>query len=188
MAVAMELVTAEALEQMPMADAHIELVAGEIVSMSPAGPEHGEIALNIGSFVREFLRKHRLGKAYAAETGFILSRNPDTVRAPDVAFVTAERARRQTRGYPLGQGFFDGAPDLAVEVVSPGDTDEAVQTKILEYLQAGTSVVWIVRPRTRTVTVYRSLSDIRVLTDQDTLTCDDLLPGFSVPVSDVFAE
>ena len=184
MAVAMELVTAEALEQMPMADAHIELVRGEIVSMSPAGPEHGEIALNIGSFVREFLRKHRLGKAYAAETGFILSRNPDTVRAPDVAFVTAERAIRQTRR----AGFFDGAPDLAGEVVSPGDTDEEVQTKILEYLQAGTSVVWIVRPRTRTVTVYRSLSDIRVLTDQDTLTCDDLLPGFSVPVSDLFAE
>ena len=188
MAVDTELMTAEILDQMPATDAHVELVAGEIIIMSPAGPEHGEIALNTGSFVREFLRKHKLGKAYAAETGFIISRNPDTVRAPDVAFVTAERARRQTRGYPLGQGFFDGAPDLAVEVVSPGDTDEAVQTKILEYLQAGTSVVWIIRPRTHTVTVYRSLSDIRVLTEQDTLTSDDLLPGFSVPVSELFAE
>ena len=183
MAVQTRLITAEELEPMPLSDAHVELVQGEVVTMPPAGAEHGEIALSIGSLVREFLRHQKLGRAYAAETGFILSRNPDTVRAPDVAFVATERAARQTRK----EGFFDGAPDLAVEVVSPADTDEEVQTKILGYLQAGTSLVWIVRPRTRTVTVYRSLTDIRVLTEHDTLTGENLLPGFAVAVAEIFS-
>ena len=175
------LVTAEELEQMPD-NAHIELVKGEIVKMTPAGHEHGEIALAIGSLLREFVRRHKLGKTYGAETGFILSHNPDTVRAPDAAFVSAERAAKQKRR----EGFFDGAPDLAVEVVSPEDTVEEVDAKVLEYLQSGTKLVWIVHPKTQTITAYRSLDKVRVLTANDTLDGDDVLPGFAVPVKEIF--
>ncbi len=176
------LVTAEELERMPKSDAHIELVKGEIIKTSPAGHDHGEIALTIGSLVREFARRDKLGKAYAAETGFLLSRNPDTVRAPDAAFVAAERAALQKRD----QGFFDGAPDLAVEVMLPEDTIEEVEIKVLEYLHAGTKLVWVVHPRTRTVTVYRSLQNVRMLTINDTLDGADVLPGFAVEVKEVF--
>lgn len=175
-------VTAAELERMPQPDAHVELVKGEIVTMPPAGYEHGEIALAVGSLLREFVRRHKLGKTYAAETGFILSRHPDTVRAPDAAFVTAARAAQQTRR----QGFFDGAPDLAVEVVSPEDTVDEIDTKVLEYLQAGTKLVWVVHPRIQTITVYRSLDQVRVLTANDTLDGNDVLPGFALAVREIF--
>ena len=176
------LVTAEELERMPQNDAHVELVRGEIIKMTPAGHEHGEVALAIGSALREFVRQHKLGKVYAAETGFVLSRNPDTVRAPDAAFVSAARAAQQKRR----EGFFDGAPDLAVEVMSPEDTVEEVEAKVLEYLRSGTRLVWVAHPRTQTITAYRSLDKVRVLTTNDTLDGDDVLPGFAVPVRDIF--
>lgn len=114
---------------------------------------HGEIAMTPGALIYAFVRAHRLGVVYAAETGFVLARDPDTVRAPDVAFVAAERAAQQ-RG---NTGFFESPPDLAVEVVSPNDTADDVEAKMLDYLAAGAHVVWVVRLRTRTVTVYRSL-------------------------------
>lgn len=176
------LMTAEELERMPQGDAHVELVQGEIIKMTPAGHEHGEIAGAIFLRIGEFVRQSRLGKAYAAETGFILSRDPDTVRAPDAAFVTAERAARQTRR----EGFFDGPPDLAVEVISPADTVEEVDAKIHEYLQAGTRLVWVVHPRTRTVTAYRSLDNVRVLTANDALDGADVLPGLTIAVKEIF--
>ncbi len=180
--VIVSLVTAAELERMPQRDAHVELVKGEIITMPPAGHEHGDVAGNIFAALHNFVREHRLGKAYIAETGFILSRNPDTVRAPDAAFVTAARVAQQTRR----QGFFDGAPDLAVEVVSPDDTVEEIDTKIVEYLQAGTQLVWIVHPRTQTITVYRSLDQVRVLTLNDTLDGGEALPGFAAAVREIF--
>ena len=182
MAVQIKLMTAEELERIPQKDAHVELVKGEIVSIAPAGHEHGEIVSNVGSELRVFVRQHKLGKVYAAETGFILTHNPDTVRAPDAAFVSAARAAQQKRR----EGFFDGAPDLAVEVVSPTDADEEIQEKVLEYLEAGTKLVWIIRPRTRTITVYRSLSQVRVLMENDMLDGADVLPGFTVAVKEIF--
>lgn len=182
MAVGTRLITIEELEKMPQTDARVELVEGEIIKMPPAGHEHGEIAGNIFAAMHAFIRKNKLGKVYAAETGFILHRNPDTVRAPDAAFVTAERAEK-TEGK---EGFFPGPPDLAVEVISPNDSDEDVEAKVLDYLQAGTRLLWIIRPRTRTITVYRSRQDIRLLTAEDTLDGADVLPGFSVPVRELF--
>ena len=134
MAVGTRLITIEELEKMPQTDARVELVEGEIIKMPPAGHEHGEIAGNIFAAMHAFIRKNKLGKVYAAETGFILHRNPDTVRAPDAAFVTAERAK-ETEG---NEGFFPGPPDLAVEVISPNDSDEDVEAKVLDYLRAGT--------------------------------------------------
>ncbi len=176
------LVTAAELERMPQRDERVELRKGEIVRMSPAGHEHGVVALAIGSALREFVRRHKLGKAYGAETGFTLSRDPDNVRAPDAAFVSAERAARQTRR----EGFFDGAPDLAVEVISPTDTVEEIEQKVLEYLDAGTKLVWVANPRAQTITAYRALDQVRVLTRQDTLDGADVLPGFAVAVTEIF--
>jgi Uma2 family endonuclease len=177
-----QLLTVEELETMAGEPGRIELVKGELVKMPPAGHEHGEIAGNTFGRVWSFVKKNRLGRLYAAETGFVLQRNPDTVRAPDAAFVTAERAGGQKRR----TNFFEGAPDLAVEVVSPDDAAEMVNEEVLDYLEAGTRLVWIVNPRTRTATVYRSLSDVRVLTEQESLEGYELLPGFSLPIRKIF--
>jgi Uma2 family endonuclease len=124
-----------------------------------------------------------LGVVFAAETGFRLASDPDTVRAPDVAFVI------KTRVEEVGEfeGFWPGAPDLAVEVISPGDSYTEVEEKVEEYLQAGARAVWVVDPRRRTITVYRSLTDITILTENDTLEGGDLIPGFSCRVAEVFA-
>jgi Uma2 family endonuclease len=167
---------------MPQNDARVELVKGEIAAMPPAGYEHGEIAATIGALLHNFVRQRNLGKSYAAETGFTLARDPDTVRAPDAAFVAADRVAQQRRR----AGFFDGPPDLAVEIVSPDDTDEDMEAKVLDYLRAGTRMVWVARPRTRTITVYRSLTNIRLLTENDSLEGEDILPGFSINVKDIF--
>lgn len=182
MAIQTQLITAEELERMPQDDAHVELVKGEVVKMTPAGYAHGKIAQRIGSRLLVFVEEHKLGEICAAETGFILSRNPDTVRAPDVAFVSSGRDAQQTRS----EGFFDGAPDLAAEVVSPNDRDEDIEEKVLDFLRAGTKLVWVIHPRTKTITAYRSLTNIRVLTQDDTLDGDDVLPGFDVPVKEIF--
>ena len=182
MSVAAATLTAEDLAQMSFGEQRVELVRGEVITMAPAGAEHGEIAGFTFGVLFSFVRNRSLGSLYAAETGFILARNPDTVRAPDVAFVAAERAAHQ-RGRT---GFFEGPPDLAVEVVSPNDTAEDVEAKVLDYLAAGAKMVWIVRPRTRTVTVYRSLREVQVLRPGDMLDGGDVLPGFTTPVETLF--
>ncbi len=167
---------------MPQHDEHVELVKGEIVKTPLHGMEHGLVTAAIEFCVGKFIHERRLGVAYAANTGFVLSRNPDTVRAPDAAFVTSTRAEQQKRR----QGFFEGAPDLAVEVVSPEDTAEEVEVKVLEYLRAGTKLVWVANPRTQTITAYRALDKVRVLTLNDTLNGDDVLPAFAVAVKEIF--
>ena len=176
-----KLITVEELAQLPPNQSRGELIRGEFFSMSPAGHNHGIIALNISSILWLFVKQHQSGKVYAAETGFILARNPDTVRAPDAAFVQKERLAEQP-----ASGFFEGAPDLAVEVISPSETVDDVESKVIDYLEAGTALVWLIYPRTQTVTVYRSLTDIKILTSEDTLTGGDLLPGFSVSLKEIF--
>ena len=176
------LMTADELEKMPKEKGRFELAKGELIKMPPAGYVDGEIAANILLLIGNYIKKHGLGKVFAAETGFFLSQDPDTVRAPDVAFVTPEHARQQERR----QGFFVGPPDLAVEVVSPSESVEEVQAKLLDYLLAGTQMVWIVYPLTRTITVYHSLDQSQVLTQNDTLEGGAVLPGFSIPVAEIF--
>lgn len=126
---------------------------------------------------------HRLPRqAYAAETGFKLASNPDHVRAPDAAFVRTERADKVGNS----EGFFPGAPDLAVEVVSPSDTFVEVEEKVFDWLQAGSHAVVVVNPRKRSVTVYRSFTDVRVLSTSDTLTVEEVVPGWRLPVAEIF--
>ena len=158
-----------------------ELVRGELIMMSPAGSEHGWIVANITAPLAMFVKQHSLGRVFGAETGFRIGHDPDTVRAPDVAFVTAERI-----GGKLAPGFFPGPPDLAVEVLSPDDRAGEVLAKVQDWLGAGCRAVWVADPRTRTVTVYRSRSEIVVLGDSETLSGGELLPDFSLPVSEVF--
>jgi Uma2 family endonuclease len=176
-------ITADDFYQRPPEERRGELVKGEFLQMSPAGHTHGNIAGNVFGLIWAFVKQQQLGRAYAAETGFLLSREPDTVRAPDAAFVTASRVAAQTDK----AGFFDGAPDLAVEVISPSETTEMVEAKLIDYLEAGTKLVWLIYPRTQTIIAYRSLTDVQIFTSADTLTSGDLLPGFAVPVQEIFS-
>lgn len=157
-----------------------ELVRGTLIRRSPAGSRHGVLAARLGAILFDWVDRHQLGVVFAAETGFVLERNPDTVRAPDVAFVTPDRANLIAR-----RGFFPGPPDLAVEVLSPDDTASELLDKVNDWLRAGTRSVWLVDGERRTVTIYRSDAPLSRLAGEDTLT-DDLLPGLSLPLSRIF--
>ncbi|MBI4578884.1 MAG: Uma2 family endonuclease [Planctomycetes bacterium] len=159
-----------------------ELIQGELLRMSPGGFEHGTVAMEIGSYLADHVRRHKLGIVTAAETGFRIARNPDTVRAPDAAFVAAARVSAIPR-----RGFFEGAPDLAVEVVSPDDRWSEVTAKVTGWLQAGAKMVWVVDPPNRTIAVYAASADVRILREQDTLDGGDIIPGLRIPVRDVFS-
>ena len=174
--------TAEELLNMPDDGFRYELVRGELRKMVPAGHAHGEYALSIGASLLTHVKANRLGKAYAAETGFKLGSDPDHVRAPDAAFVRSERAAAAQET----PGFFPGPPDVAVEVVSPRDIYTDVDDKVADWLDAGTLAVIVVDPRRRTVKVHRSPADAVVLTEDDTLTVEDAVPGWKLPVSDIF--
>lgn len=176
-------VTADELLAMPDDGYCYELVKGELIRMAPAGFQHGNVAIRIGALLHDYVVRNKLGQTCGAETGFILRQNPDTVRAPDAAFVSQDRLDKA--GIPVG--FWIGPPDLAVEVVSPGDSAKEVKEKALEWLEAATQLVWIVNPKLRTVTVYRSLIDIVTLTEKDTLDGGEVVPGFEIKVADIFA-
>jgi Uma2 family endonuclease len=163
-------------------DFRYELVKGELRKMSPAGYRHGQIVIRFAWRLAQYVETNHLGAVYAAETGFLLASNPDTVRAPDVAFVSQKRIE-QVRD---SEGYWPGAPDLAVEVVSPSDTYTKVEEKVLEWLKAGTRMVLVIDPRTRTVTVYRALNDVTILTEKDTFDGGDVVPGWSVKVDTLF--
>ena len=177
-----DLITADELLQMKDDNFRYELVRGELIKMSPAGHQHGRIALNFTTPLDQFVRANQLGAVYAAETGFKLAEDPDVVRAPDAAFIRRERVKE------VGQtgGFWPGAPDLAAEVVSPGDTYAEVQDKIADWLDAGTRLVVVVNPNTQTVALYRSRSDIRILTIDDVLDGGEVVPNWTLPVRDIF--
>jgi len=176
------LMTADELWQLPNDDHRYELVAGELIQMSPSGFLHGKVAMTLGSLLREHATKHSLGVVCAAETGFKLRQNPDTVRAPDVAFVTRERVPAEWEP----EGFWLGASDLAVEVVSSSDRFDAVLEKVEEYLAAGVRLVWVVLPRTRSLMVYRSAREAKILHGKDDLSGEDVLPGFVCRVKEIF--
>lgn len=159
-----------------------ELVKGEVIEMAPPGGVHGGTALNIGYFLQAYNRQHQLGRV-VVETGFRLESQPDTVRGPDVAFVRQERVPPE--GMP--RGFFPGAPDLAVEVVSPSDSAAELEKKVHDYLRSGTQRVWVFYPDTQRVAVHRPDGTARWYTEEDTLEDPELLPGFSLTIREVFA-
>jgi len=175
-------VTADELLRIPDDGFRYELIAGELRKMTPAGGQHGRIAMRAGRSLANHVESNGLGAVFAAETGFRLASAPDTVRAPDAAFIAKERADQ------IGEvpGYLPGAPDLAVEVVSPGDTYSEVVEKAFDWLDAGTHLVVVVDPRRRNVTLYRSRDDIRILAEGDVLDGGEVVPGWRVPVRDLF--
>lgn len=173
--------TADELLTMPHNGYRYELIKGELRQMPPAGSQHGRIALKIGWRLAQFVEENGLGTTYAAETGFIIGTAPDTVRAPDASFVSKERAEA------IGEeGFFPGAPDLAVEVVSPNDRASEVTEKAFDWLRTGAKMVIVLDPKTRTATVYRAFDDVRIFTEGDTIDGEDVVPGWQLPLVDAF--
>jgi Uma2 family endonuclease len=182
MTVAPQILTAEDLWRLPN-DRRRELVKGELRTMAPAGFEHGAVIDNLQFLLTAHVRKYRLGIVVGAETGFLLARDPDTVRGTDIAFVSTGRLPQGERP----KGYFPGAPDLAVEVVSPGDTNAEVQEKVEDYLKAGTRLVWEVNPRRRTVIIHRPECAPVLLVETDRLTEDVVVPQFSCLIVEIFA-
>ena len=159
-----------------------ELVRGDLIVMAPAGGRHGHVAHKVALRVGTHALERSLGRVFAAETGFLLRRDPDTVRAPDVAFVAAERLGIEE----IPAGFLKVAPDLAVEVVSPGDSGTAVRNKVTDWLAAGTRLVWVVYPETRSIVAHRPDHPARELHDTEVLTGTPVFTDFAIPVRDLF--
>ena len=177
------LVTAEELLDMPDDGYRYELVRGELRKMAPAGYRHGKSAGKINGLLFVHVAANNLGTVPTAETGFLLASDPDLVRVPDVAFV--RREREEATG--VVDGFFPGPPDLAVEVISPNDRYTEVAEKVEDWLNAGTRMVIVVDSRRRVAAVHLPGTEPITLTEQDTLDGGDVVPGWNMPVADIFA-
>jgi len=166
--------TAEELLHTSLPDKRVELVRGVLVVREPAGGRHGHVTARLAKRLMDVVEVGGLGTVFAAETGFLISADPDTVRAPDIAFVTSERLPDpDVPGYPAL------APDLVVEVSSPGDRPGETLTKVGEWLTAGTRLVWVVDPARRLARVYRANGSEAVLEEAESLDGEDVVPGFS---------
>lgn len=174
------LVTAEELPAIvPRDDYRYELVAGRVVRMSPPGWQHGVIVVRLLELLAGHVRERRLG-ALVTEVGFKLRSNPDTVRGPDISFVRQDRL-------PAGKkrDYWSGAPDLAIEVLSPSDTPGDIDAKVNDYLSTGVSVVVVIDPDAETVTRYRPGPESQVMRRGEALDLSDVLPGFRCAVNDI---
>ncbi len=183
-----QLLTAEEFFELPdpLEGGKMELVAGRVVTNMPVSHGHGERVTNIVFALKLFLQDRPIGRL-SVETGFLIRRDPDSVRAPDVAFLSNEMAPEG--GIP-DEGFVPCPPTLAVEVISPDDRDEEVSEKLAAYLAAGVQRVWIVRKKTESVTVHRPDGTARIYGRDETLTSDEAgfsVPGFALPVGRIFA-
>jgi Uma2 family endonuclease len=174
------LITADELLHMHLPDKRVELVRGGLVVREPAGSTHGLVAMSLGAELAVYAKRTGAGGVFAAETGFTLATNPDTVRAPDVAFVTRDRMPP-----PGTSGFPALAPDLVIEVLSPGDRPGEVLAKVADWLNAGTRLVWVIDPERRLARVYRLDGSEAVVTADRALDGEDVLPGFSCSLTSI---
>jgi Uma2 family endonuclease len=170
------LLTADELLRLPADGWRHELVRGELRKMSPSGARHGRVAAEIVGSLIAHMKRNRTGAVYSSETGFRISRQPDTVRAPDAAYVRSERVTETA-------GFFEGPPDAAFEVTSPGDTYSEIEEKTLDWLRAGVNVVVIVDPRTKTARVHRADGATSV---EDVIEIDDVIPRWRLSLAELF--
>ena len=167
-----------------------ELIEGKVVPQPPAYHPHGRIAARLNHALNDFVQQRHLGEVYVGGIGIWIRRNPDTARAADLAFIAAPRLKDLSP-----EGYLDLAPDLVVEItpalargasVSPDDRWSEVKKKRRDYFSIHVKLIWVIDPDNRTMSVYRSLTDVRELTETDTLTAEDLLPGFTLPVQQLF--
>ena len=177
-----KLFTAEDLLCLSDTGKRLELVKGKVYEMAPAGGRHGYAAMNTGIILGGHVRVNGLGRVFAAETGFIIEHDPDTVRAPDAAFVSQSRLSADE----IPDGYIDLAPDLVIEVVSPNDRRREVREKVEEWLNAGVRLVWVLYPTTRSAIIYRSLNDVTHLAADDYLDGEDVVPGFRCRLGELF--
>ncbi len=175
------LMTAEELLRLRLPGKRTELIRGQLVIRDPGGARHGAVAMRLGYRIMAFVETHSLGRVYAAETGFKIESTPDTVRAPDVAFIAKSRLPDvEPRGYP------SWAPDLAAEVLAHDDHPAATLEKIAQWLKAGVRLVWVVDSETHVGRVYRADGNESLLGPHDALDGEDVLPGFRCPLSELW--
>jgi len=174
-------VTADDLLRMGEDGLSRELIRGEVREMPPPGAEHGWITGKLHAALGHHILERKLGKIFTAETGFLLERGPDTVRAPDFAFILADRLPG-----PVPRKYLALAPDLVVETLSLDDRPGAVAEKVAAWLRFGVRLVWVLDPESRTVAVHRPTREPRVLMEGDRIDGEDVVPGFTVPVADLW--
>jgi len=177
----LNITTAEALLNAPADLGRCELVRGELIMMSPGKGRHGAVCARITKALANYVDANDLGIVFGSSAGYVIARDPDTVRESDISFLCKARLRDQDF-----DAFLEGAPDLAVEVLSPSNTIAEMREKIDDYLGAGCRVVWIVDPLRRSVVVYRREADPAILSEEDTLSAEEVLPGFSLLVREIF--
>jgi Uma2 family endonuclease len=179
--VSTKLLTAEEFARLPQPEdgSQQELIQGVIVTMPPPGAPHGVCCSKIDRRLGTFVETNKLGTVCCNDTGFITERDPDTVRGADVAFWTKEKLPE------LPKVYIEVLPDLAVEVVSPDDHFSRIQKKVLHYLTKGVRLLWVVDPEDRSITVYRPDKPLRILGESDTLSGEEVLPGFTCRVVDL---
>jgi Uma2 family endonuclease len=177
-----KLMTADELWRLPKVDKLYELIEGELVVMSPAGFDHGAIGMSLACLLFQHVRTQQLGVVVGPDTGFVLARDPDTVRAPDVAFVRRDRVPT-----PRPVKFWAGAPDLAVEVLSPSDSATEMDAKVQEYLDAGATEVIVITPKMKMVKIFRHGQTATVLRSGDILRDLESIPGFQCQIDEIFA-
>jgi len=174
------LLTADELLNTSIPDKRVELVRGVLIVREPAGYLHGDVTMRLGARLSSFATARELGRVLAAETGFRVQSDPDTVRAPDIAFLSTERIPD-----PRPQGFLTMAPDLVVEVLSPHDRPGETLAKIGDWLEGGARLVWVVDPERRGARIYRPDGSQSVISENESLDGEDVLPGFTCQLAEV---
>jgi Uma2 family endonuclease len=174
------IITVEELEAIDLPGKSTELVRGRLVVREPPSTYHGKIAAKLGYLLGDYVYPHDLGVLFGQDTGFKIESNPDTVRAPDAAFLSKERAAHITR-----RGYAALAPNLTAEILSPDDRPGEVLTKVGDWLRAGVQIVWVIDPERAEAHIHRADGSLSVVHIDGALDGEDVLPGFSCPLSQI---
>jgi Uma2 family endonuclease len=177
-----QITTAEELLRLPAGSERVEMIAGELRILSPSGAEHVVVSAELLRRLGNYVHDQKLGRVFSSEGGFIIQRNPDTVIAPDAAFVSTEKIAI----FGIPRGYWVGPPDLAVEVVSPHDRMTEVDDKVDAWLKAGTRLVWVIHPRRRIAMVHRPDRPVGLIRADEHLDGQDVVPGFQCRLGDIF--
>ena len=176
------LMTVEEFLRADVPDGKAELVRGELRVTPPPGAPHGAAAINLVFLLGDHVRARKLGRVFGDSFGYVLTQLPHTVRVPDASFVRADRLPAEG----IGPGLLEFAPDLAIEVLSPSESASELEEKLSDYAVAGVPLIWVVDPKRRTVRIMNLARPVRWLQESDTLDGEDVIPGFSCRVTDIF--